>query len=432
MLTEHSLNFLVVEDSPLSNQFICNMLRDLGHQVVGQAYNAQEALELTLRLKPDIVLMDLQMPDPLTGHDDERAGIKGTRAIQAHRPTPVIALTAYESAELIREASEAGVGAYLIKPPDIYAIERAALVAYARFKDQQTLQRLNEALQREIAIREQLEARLQEYTDQLERKVVEKLYELEQEQAKVIHLDKLAALGEMATGIVHELVQPLSAISYEADYIKLLIEQAETPGILSPQEWENLRKIGENLKEDLARCKRLIDHLRTFGRSANIPPIPVDLNQPIYASLMLVNVRLGHRNVDLQLHLAEHLPPILADPYKLEQVFLNLISNAEYALEQQRRVAPAGYQKTLTITTQTVGEMVEATVHDNGCGIPPEAQERLFQPFFTTKPQGEGTGLGLSISRRIVTEFGGTLTCESVVGEGTKFTLRFPAFRSEN
>jgi histidine kinase len=189
----------------------------------------------------------------------------------------------------------------------------------------------------------------------------------------------------------------------------------------------DLQEIAQHLKEDLTRCQRLIDHLRAFGRPVSAAPILVTLNQPIEMSLMLLGARLRRRNVTLHLALADDLPLILADPYRLEQVFLNLIGNAEYALEQQWQAASAAaYQKTLTITTGVVGEQVAATVRDNGCGIPPEAQARLFEAFFTTKPAGEGTGLGLSISRGIVIEFGGQITFESAVGVGTTFTLRFP------
>ena len=131
-------------------------------------------------------------------------------------------------------------------------------------------------------------------------------------------------------------------------------------------------------------------------------------------------------------HMHPNLPPIQANPHKLEQVFTNLISNAEYALEEMgRRVAAGevnrdGYQKTLTISTHVEDGHVVAQVRDNGCGIPKTAEPHIFEPFFTTKPVGEGSGLGLSICHSFVTESGGQITFESEENQGTTFTLQFP------
>ncbi|MFP4394231.1 MAG: ATP-binding protein [Anaerolineales bacterium] len=279
----------------------------------------------------------------------------------------------------------------------------------------------------DITARKQSEAKLQAYADHLEEMVEEKVRALEEERAKAIQLDKMAALGEMATGIAHELNQPLTAITFEADFLKTSAAQLRASAQSIEEIAKSLGETGENLAGDVERCRRIVDHLRTFGRMTKEPVQSIDLNQPISNSFILAGARLRHSNVDVRLDLAEDLPSILADPHKLEQVFLNLISNAEYAMEKQAEQAPTpDYQKVLEITTAIAGEHVIARVRDNGCGIPPEEQKRLFDPFFTTKPAGEGTGLGLSISYGIVTDVGGDIECESVVGEGTTFTLRFP------
>ncbi len=156
MLTEHPINILVVEDDPLANQLICRQLQLEGHQVVGRAFDGSQALEMTKRLKPDIVLMDLQMREA-SGHTDMQAGTKATQLIQEQCPTPVIILTAHENPTLISKAKTVGAGAYLIKPPKIQEIERAAAIAMARFKDMMELRHLNEKLREEIALRQQAE-----------------------------------------------------------------------------------------------------------------------------------------------------------------------------------------------------------------------------------------------------------------------------------
>jgi signal transduction histidine kinase len=186
-----------------------------------------------------------------------------------------------------------------------------------------------------------------------------------------------------------------------------------------------MSEIAEGLKEDVARCRRLINHLRDFGRISQEPPAPTCLNDPIEDCFILVGARLRNHDIDLRLDLADDLPPIMAHRYRLEQVFLNLISNAEHAMEE-RAAEQSDHRKELEITTATTGDEVVATVRDNGVGIPEDVRERIFDPFFTTKPRGEGTGLGLSISHGIVTGYGGEITCHSVEGQGTTFTLRFP------
>ena len=302
------------------------------------------------------------------------------------------------------------------------------------------LTRLNNELanaQRELAQRnvrlERMEEELQRYNSQLEQLVDEKVRQLEMERAKVIQSGKMAALGEMATGVAHELNQPLTAMLFEADYFATLADRAEGrgEGAVSVETGE-LRQIGENLAEDIARCRRIIDHLRDFGRAAERKVTPINLNTPIDDSFILLGAQLREHDVDVQLNLVDDLPPILADPHRLEQVFLNLISNAEHAMEaMEKRVAGGeverpGYRKTLRIDTYAEGETVFATVRDNGSGIPESAREQIFEPFFTTKPMGQGTGLGLSISYNIVSEFGGQITFETAENEGTTFVLSFP------
>jgi PAS domain S-box-containing protein len=278
----------------------------------------------------------------------------------------------------------------------------------------------------DITARKQLEAQIQEYAQHLEQLVEEKVRQLEHERAKTIQMDKMAAIGQMATGVAHELNQPLTAIAFDADYLKTIAHRLQTA--LSAhenlQELDELLKMGDDLLGDVQRCRRIVDHLRTFGHISTGTFAPISLEQPISDSLILTATRLREHGIDVQLHLAEDLPPILADPHKLEQVFLNLIANAEYALGKKGQ--EGDQPNVLEIATCLEGDHVVATVRDNGCGMPKEVQKHLFEPFYTTKPEGKGTGLGLSISYDIVTEFDGEITCESAVGEGTTFTLRFP------
>lgn len=293
------------------------------------------------------------------------------------------------------------------------------------------------ALHNARAYRQIDEARrqLQDYNERLEQLVQDKVQELELERAKFLQSAKLAAIGEMATGVAHELNQPLTAMLFDANYLQTIVSRARESEI-QPVNLDELADMAQGLTQDIDRCRRIIDHLRDFGRAAPQTACKTDLNQVIHDSLILTRERLKEHNIELRLDLREDLPPLWADSHKLEQVFLNLISNAEYALrERQRRLEameamegtrPA-YHKVLEIATEVKGASVAATIHDNGCGISAEAQAHMFEPFFTTKPLGEGTGLGMSISYGIVTEFGGHITFESAENVGTTFTVQFPA-----
>ena len=284
----------------------------------------------------------------------------------------------------------------------------------------------------DITERKQVEAQLQEYTEHLEQLVTAKVQELELERAKVIQAGKLAALGEMATGVAHELNQPLTSLLLDAEYLGIMAERALSGEADSPPSLEEFLEISENQVRDIERCRRIIDHLRSFGRVSNETPVSLDMNQPIRDAFILIEQRLRQHDVTVEFALTEPLPLVLAHSQKLEQVFLNLISNAEYAMSEMARraregeVERPGYVKTLRIRSYTEGDHVCVAIGDNGSGMSPQHLERLFEPFFTTKPIGQGTGLGLSISYGLVAEFGGEITCESAVHEGTTFMVCLP------
>ncbi len=153
MLTEHPLKILVVDDDFVNNKLLCQQLQTAGHQVVNQAYNGKQAIEMTKSLNPDIVLMDMQMKNPDTGEIDIQAGIKASRLIQEQCPTPIVIISAHKDPTLIKEANKAGVGAYLIKPSNLDEIERTIAIAMTRFNDLMEVRRLNKELQNEISRR---------------------------------------------------------------------------------------------------------------------------------------------------------------------------------------------------------------------------------------------------------------------------------------
>jgi signal transduction histidine kinase len=230
MMTDEPIRVLVVDDEPMVNQLIQSQLTDLGHAVAGAAFDGPEAVALTCQLRPDVVLMDLQMPDPQTNQDDRLAGLRAVQMIQEQCPTPVILLTAHESPELIQRASDAGVGAYIVKPSGGNDLDRAIAITRARFNDSMELRRLNADLQAEITERKRAEAALKQYSERLEEMIDERTAELE---AQYAWLDTI--LGSTTDGIV--VTNEKGSIAHANP-----VAQAWLTQTLSPEEAARLRE----------------------------------------------------------------------------------------------------------------------------------------------------------------------------------------------
>ena len=243
---------------------------------------------------------------------------------------------------------------------------------------------------------------------------------LEAEQ-QLIQASKMATLGEMATGVAHELNQPLSVIKTASSFFVKKIDQGRPiePPLLSSM----LKKIDSNVD----RATRIINHMRQFARKSEVNLVKVQINDVIEKAFEIFSQQLKVRGIDVTWHLAETLPKIWVDPSRLEQVFINLLLNARDAIEEETAGADYGSTAgTITIATSLRADRVVAEVADTGPGIPGHVLEKIFEPFFTTKEVGKGTGLGLSISYGIVKDCGGDIRAESDPGGGARFILEFP------
>jgi C4-dicarboxylate-specific signal transduction histidine kinase len=239
--------------------------------------------------------------------------------------------------------------------------------------------------------------------------------------AQLTQASKMATLGEMATGIAHELNQPLNVIQVGADFFAKATKRGQQ---ISDDE---VLKVSRNISEQVDRATHIIDHLRDFGRKSDLRVYPVDLNDPIRGVFTLLGQQLELRNIEVNLRLDEGLPKILADRNRLEQIFLNLVTNARDAME----VKGPETSKKLTITTSREGDGVVARLWDTGTGMPEGIRKKIFEPFFTTKEAGQGTGLGLSITYNLVKDFKGDIEVESAPDLGTTFKLSFPVYEEE-
>jgi len=243
---------------------------------------------------------------------------------------------------------------------------------------------------------------------------------LEAEQ-QLIQASKMATLGEMATGVAHELNQPLSVIKTASSFFLRKIEKAE------PIAAEILANMLAKVDTNVDRAARIIQHMRMFARKSETELQKVRINDVLQSAFEIFSQQLKVRGIEVRWSLDESLPKINADPQRLEQVFINLLLNARDAIEEkweQRQNAKDSDH--IAIVTEEVQGKVICRIIDSGMGIPPGKAEKIFEPFFTTKEVGKGTGLGLSISYGIVKECGGTITAGTLDSGGACFTLTFP------
>jgi histidine kinase len=238
---------------------------------------------------------------------------------------------------------------------------------------------------------------------------------------QLIQASKMATLGEMSAGVAHELNQPLSVIKTASNYLMKKIRKGEAidPG--------NLRTMAEEMDQYVDRAAKIINHLREFGRKAEVTREPVQVNEAIGKAHEMFDQQLKLREIQVLKDLQEDLPVILADANRLEQVFINLLINARDAIEEKLEgAAGRNGKKEIRLKSYVEDGTVLIEVEDTGVGIPEPVKDKIFEPFFTTKRVGQGTGLGLSISYGIVQDYGGSIVVESREGQGTKIVLQFP------
>lgn len=242
----------------------------------------------------------------------------------------------------------------------------------------------------------------------------------------LIQASKMATLGEMATGIAHELNQPLSVIKTASSFLIRKVKKGEKIRD------DILRTMAEEMDSHVDRAANIINHLREFGRKSEVRKEAVDVNEAIEKALDIFNQQLRLRKIDVIKHLDRNLPLILANSNRLEQVFINLLINARDAIEERLEQAiDKNIIKQITLTTSSHDGSVIISFKDTGTGIPPSVMEKIFEPFFTTKKVGKGTGLGLSISYGIVQDYDGTIKVRTAENEGAEFIIQFPVAGEE-
>ena len=237
-------------------------------------------------------------------------------------------------------------------------------------------------------------------------------------QERMQRTGRLADIGQLAAGIAHEINTPLASISLRAES---LMKSAQDPQLLAVESFKNFPRYLKTIDEEIFRCKRIIGALLDFSRSRRPEVRDTDLNQLAEKAADLVGHQIKLKQVTLELALEPALPPVTADDGQMREALLSLLMNALDA-------TAAGGKITVS-TARAEGNMVTVSVSDTGMGIAPENLDKVFTPFFTTKPVGQGTGLGLSACHGIVTAHGGEMRVEREIGRGTRMTMLLPAAR---
>lgn len=235
---------------------------------------------------------------------------------------------------------------------------------------------------------------------------------LKEQQSQLVQSAKLASLGEMSSGVAHELNNPLHFIKGFNNRIKSAIEK-KSPNELNKN---NILEYVKIIDENCNRMQKIIQHFRDFSRQSENQMDKVHINNVIEKSFVLLNEQLRLRSIHIEKKLDPSDPIVLGDANRLEQVIVNLIANARDALEKSP-------YKSITVTTELSNNNVIIKVIDSGPGIPKDFRDKIFNPFFTTKEVGKGTGLGLSISHGIIKDHKGQISCDSNLGKGTTFII---------
>jgi len=390
------ISVLVIEDSDTHVQLIRNLLANA--RGAAFAVDAHQCLAAGLaRLDKgniDVVLLDLTLPDSQS--------VESCRRVVAEAPTlPIVVLTGVDDEETAIEALHCGAQDYLVKGQiDSLLLSRSLRYAIERKNGELELKRA----------RDELEVRVEERTAEIR----EMQETARRQQEELAHASRLNTLGEMASGLAHELNQPLMAIMGFADAcLQKLISGQHDP--------EGCRPVLEDIASEANRAGEIIKRLRRLVGRHSAESSPVDLNELVYDTVPLFGRATG---VTISLNLAERLPLVTADRVQIQQVLLNLAQNAIHAMTSGDRE-----KKYLTIATglDQGDETLFVEVADTGPGLSDEHLNRVFQPFFTQKPGG--LGLGLSISRSIIEAHAGKMGVVRNAEGGLTFKFALPLKR---
>ncbi|OKH53551.1 hybrid sensor histidine kinase/response regulator [Calothrix sp. HK-06] len=436
-MKQHTFNkatILIVDDNQNNLKVLCEAIADSGWEIL-VANDGESAIEQAQYAHPDLILLDVMMPG-IDGFDT----CQHLKSNSLTREIPIIFMTALsDTIDKVKGLSIGGVD-YVTKPFHTDEV-------LARINVHLQLRSLNKQLEEQKL---DLEKRVAVRTNELS----QALHELQQSQLQLVQSEKMSTLGQLVASVAHEINNPVGFItgnlSHLADYTYKIINHLQiyrrnySEPVIEIIQDEKEICLDELIKEipdvissmevGIDRISNISTSLRNFSRSDTSSKVEFDIHQGIESTLMILKPRLKSNKKHPQIEIIKqygNLPLVNCYPGQLNQVFMNVVSNAIDALEESVEFLEKQEknQAILTIniiTKQENEEYISILIKDNGLGMNAETEARIFDQFFTTKSIGKGTGLGLSISRQIIEKHGGTISCTSNLGQGTKFTIKIP------
>ncbi len=370
------MKILVVEDNPITRRLFEKLLQTLGYEVT-ICETGETALEIYQQTFYPVIALDLGLPG-MNGFEFSRR----IRSLPQGEHTMILVITAYDDLANLQAALEAGANDYLIKPIEIKLLQvRLAIL-------ERQLHNLTQRKQAEEALKGAYKV-------------------LEETQQELVQSKTLAALGEFAAGLAHEIRNPLANIHASAQYCQK-----------KNRSEEQLKKHLDIILRNSERANRIIKDLLGFAKPRELSFTLSDVSEIIDKACNLTEAKRSAYYVRLEKKYAQNLPPTMIDKTSVEQMFVNFILNALDAMKDGGE---------LSITAYAEAEEIVVIFADTGEGIPSEDLEKIFNPFYTTKP--DGVGLGLSLTHRIIQAHKGKIDVKSQVHEGTTVTMRLPILR---
>ncbi|MCQ9206220.1 MAG: ATP-binding protein [Omnitrophica bacterium] len=359
-----------------------------GDYVLDSVKRAKKGLDKMSQTNYDVILCDYRLPDANALEVLKEA----KRQIS---DVPFVVITSAGSEKIAVELMKQGAYDYLVKDSSYESILPAVIDrSFRRHKDVIGRRKAEESL----------------------KVAYEKLKETQEE---LIQSSKMAAMGQLAAGISHELNQPLTGIKGFAQAALMDLDK-DNP----------LQADLSKIVEQADRMDTIIKNVQFFAKKSEFKMRPIDINKPIQDAFMFLEAQLKVHNIKLVKFLAKNLPKVQADPNQLQQAFLNLLTNARDAIDSTKR--HQGGQISVQTLLDNDNKSIEVIFKDDGCGISKKTLEHIFNPFFTTKSPDGGMGLGLSIVYRIVNNHKGKITVGSKEPEGTSFKINFPFVEEEH
>jgi two-component system, NtrC family, sensor kinase len=386
MESKNSINefrVLLVDDERAFREILAKRLTRRGIQAL-EASKGEEALQILAEKPADVIILDVKMPG--------MNGIETLKQIKKRHPAvEVIMLTGHASTQDGVEGIKAGAFDYLSKPIEI----------------EQLLHKISQAQEKiRSALSEKQEAEFRERIKQ-----------------QMVVAERLVALGTMATGVAHEINNPLAVIQDSAGWMRQILEKPEMSGIPRKDDFE---KALNRIHKSVDRARRITLQLLQTVKSQSMEMLDpatmteVNLKELLEETIALVEPEATLKQIQLSLKSVDPHPVAWTDPYQLLQVLLNLLTNSIQA-------TPVG--GSVSVALHASLEEAQIAIRDTGCGISEEHLTRIFEPFFTTKGVGQGTGMGLYVSWGIIAKLGGLIKVESKVGQGTTFSITLPIKR---